>query len=247
MCTLVLLRRPDDPSWPVIIAANRDELRSRPSAPPGRHWPDRPDVRAGLDHGAGGSWLGVNDQQVVAAILNRQGTLGPLDGKRSRGELVLEALDHATAEDAAAALAHLDPEAYRSFNLVVADARDGYWIRNTGEDGMTVLPLLDGVTMLTAGDANDTTSARVRRYLPLFRTAGIPEPSKSEWSDWRLLLGSTSSETGDARDAMCIHTEGDYGTVSSSLMALPADPTDEPVWLYSDGAPDEADYRPVAG
>ena len=56
------------------------------------------------------------------------GTLGPEDGKRSRGELVLDALDYADAADAARAMVHLDPAAYRPFNLVVADNRDAFWL-----------------------------------------------------------------------------------------------------------------------
>ena len=100
MCTVVVLRRPAD-SWPLILAANRDEMRDRPWHPPGRHWPDRPEVVAGRDALAGGSWLGLNDQGVVAGVLNRYGSLGPQDGMRSRGELVLEALDHADAARAA--------------------------------------------------------------------------------------------------------------------------------------------------
>ena len=96
MCTLVILRRPED-AWPVVIGANRDEMIDRPAKPPGRHWPDRPEVVAGLDIEAGGSWLGVNDWGVAAAVLNRHGSLGPASGLRSRGELVLEALDHADA------------------------------------------------------------------------------------------------------------------------------------------------------
>jgi len=84
MCTLVLLRRPGH-QWPLILGANRDEMVGRPWKPPGRHWDDRPNVVAGLDELAGGSWLGVNDEGVVAAVLNRVGTLGPADGKRSRG------------------------------------------------------------------------------------------------------------------------------------------------------------------
>ena len=66
MCTLVILRRPGH-AWPVLIGANRDEMIDRESKPPGRHWPDRPEVVAGLDVLAGGSWLGVNDWGVVAA------------------------------------------------------------------------------------------------------------------------------------------------------------------------------------
>ena len=103
-----MMRRPGH-DWPVVIGANRDEMIDRPALPPGRHWPDRPEVTAGKDLLAGGSWLGLNDWGVVAAVLNRHGSLGPVPGQRSRGELVLEALDHADAVAAADALSHLDP------------------------------------------------------------------------------------------------------------------------------------------
>src|SRR5438874_12785391 len=103
MCTLVILRRPEH-EWPVIIGANRDEMIDRAAKPPGRHWPDRTEVVAGLDLLAGGSWLGINDWGVAAANLNRHGSLGPATGLRSRGALVLEALDHAGAGPGAGAL-----------------------------------------------------------------------------------------------------------------------------------------------
>src|SRR5215472_12933777 len=108
MCTVVILRRPDH-RWPVLIGANRDEMIDRPWRSPDRHWPDRPEVVAGLDVLAGGSWLGINDWGVAAAVLNRTGSLGPAPDRRSRGELVLEALDHADAVTAAEALSYLDP------------------------------------------------------------------------------------------------------------------------------------------
>lgn len=108
MCTLVLLRRPGH-RWPTLIAANRDEMLSRAWDSPGTHWPDRPGVVAGRDRLAGGSWLGCNAAGVTAAILNRTDSLGPAAGKRSRGELVLDALDHNDATDAADALAAIDP------------------------------------------------------------------------------------------------------------------------------------------
>src|SRR5919199_4867201 len=96
MCTLVILRRPEH-RWPVLIGANRDEMIDRRWRAPDRHWADRPEVVGGLDVLAGGSWLGINDWGVAAAVLNRQGSLGPAPGRRSRGELVLEALYHADA------------------------------------------------------------------------------------------------------------------------------------------------------
>ena len=246
MCSVIILRRPEHERWPLLVAANRDELATRSTAAPGRHWDDRPDVVAGLDQEAGGSWLGLNDHGLVAAVLNRHGTLGPEAGKRSRGELVLEALDHADAEAAAAALAHLDPGAYRPFNLVVADATEAYWIRHAGDGMVRSAALEPGIAMLTSRELNDAQSPRVRRYLPLFRMAEPPDPDRADWSSWQLLLAATASETGDPRDAMCIATDGPYGTVSSSLIALPPLPTDPAIWLYADGPPDGTHFAPVA-
>lgn len=245
MCTLVVLRRPAA-SWPLLLAANRDELRSRPARPPARHWSDRPQVRAGLDLEAGGTWLGVNDDGVVAAVLNRHGTLGPQAGKRSRGELVLEALDHAEAYLAAEALRALDPNAYRPFNLVVADAGDAFWLRHAGDGRITLHPVPEGLHMLTAGELDDQGSARIRRYLPQFRSVPPPEPETGNWAKWVELLAGREAATGDPHDAMCIVTDGAYGTVSSSLVALPRYVTERPAFLHADGRPGEQAFVPVA-
>ena len=69
MCTLVILRRPDH-RWPLLLAANRDEMAARPWLPPARHWPERPNVIAGLDLLGGGSWFGLNDHGVAAGVMN---------------------------------------------------------------------------------------------------------------------------------------------------------------------------------
>ncbi|MEQ8165308.1 MAG: NRDE family protein, partial [Alphaproteobacteria bacterium] len=149
MCTVLLLRRPGH-AWPALLAANRDEMLDRPWSSPARHWPERPEVVAGRDLLAGGTWLGVNNHGLVACILNRAQSLGPAPNKRSRGEIVLDALDHADAAAAAQALAALEPTAYRTFNLVLIDNRDGFWLRNTGpeENGIEVRRLPDGFSML---------------------------------------------------------------------------------------------------
>ena len=82
MCSIVILRQSDN-EWPLIIGANRDEMASRKCLPPGRHWDDRPHVFAGKDLEAGGTWLGINNEGVVAAIMNRMDTLGHNEDKRS--------------------------------------------------------------------------------------------------------------------------------------------------------------------
>ena len=248
MCTLVLSRRPDA-RWPLLIAANRDEMAGRDWLAPGRHWPDRPEVVGGLDRLAGGSWLAVNDHGVVAAILNRVGTLGPEAGKRSRGELVLEALDHADAAAAAEALAELDGRAYRPFNLVIADNRDAFWLRATGRAAIEAHPIIAGLHMLTALDLDDPASPRVAAYLPRFAAAAAPVPENDDWGDWPTLMADTGAD-GDGEEegaAMCFTRSGGFGTVSGALIALPGpdEPAIRPLWLFAAGRPDRAEWRPV--
>jgi uncharacterized protein with NRDE domain len=244
VCTLIILRRPGH-AWPVLLAANRDELAGRPARPPGRHWPDRPYVVGGLDLEAGGSWLAVNDDGVVAAVLNRRGSLGPLPGKRSRGELVLDALDHADANQAALALAALEPSAYRPFNLIVADAERGFWLRHAGDGAIRLLELPDGLSVIDAGELNDPTSARLARIRFRFEAVPAPEPELNRWQSWESLLGERGDPGDDPRDGLCIVTDGAYGTRSSAVLALPPYPSDLPVWRHADGPPDSTGFEPV--
>ena len=244
MCTLVILRRPDH-RWPVLIGANRDEMIDRPWAPPGRHWTDRPDVVAGLDMLAGGSWLGINDWGVVAAVLNRHGSLGPAPDRRSRGELVLEALDHADAVAAAEALSHLDPGAYRTFNLIVADERDAFWLRHAGGVRIESRPLKDGLSIIAAGDIDDLGTRRLELALPAFRDWPAPDPDADDRSAWESLLGSTRAPPGEpATSAMRFQTDG-YGTTSSALIALPAiDELDrKPIFRFASWLPEVTWWR----
>lgn len=250
MCTLVVLYRPGH-AWPMLFAANRDEQIDRPWLPPARHWSERPYIVAGLDQLAGGSWFGLNDSGVAAGIMNRRGTLGPLPGMRSRGELVLAALDHTDAASAAHTLAGRDSRLYRGFNLVIADNRRAYWLRHRGADiseriALTELP--PGISMFTERDCNDPDSPRIRAYLPRFQQAAAPDPEAGEWSAWATLLASRQFDPADGPiGAMAVNTDRGFGTVCSSLLALPASQAagTSPHWRFAAGPPDQAPFEDV--
>jgi uncharacterized protein with NRDE domain len=203
-------------------------------------------VVAGQDELAGGSWMGLNDFGVTAAILNRYGTLGPAPGKRSRGELVLEALDHAEAEMAARALLALEPTAYRPFNMFVADAGKAFWLKNDGEK-ISAFPVLPGLHMLTAYELDDEASARIRAFLPRFAAAAIPDPDSDDWREWSELLGTRSEAMSESEEtaSMCLALPSGFGTVSAALLALPADPETLPIFNFAAGKPGEAPFLPV--
>ncbi len=243
MCTVVILRRPGDP-WPVVLGANRDERLDRAWDLPAAWWPDRPGgVVGGRDRGAGGTWMAVNAAGVVAAVLNRPGSLGPAPGKRSRGELPLLALEHGTAEAAAAAIADLPAAGWRPFNMVVADRRQAFFLRGTGSAGRPdALPLPEGVSMVTALDPNDLSSPRTARHLPRFRAASAsPDPGRGDWGGWEALLADDgfSAAVGPA-EALCVPVTDGFGTVCSSLLGLGRD--GGRVWRFAAGPPSRAPF-----
>ena len=100
--------------------------------------------------------------------------------------------------------------------------------------------------MLTAGDRNDPTSPRVRRYLPLLEAAAPPDPERGDWTLWQNLL----ADRGPAGDpepmaAMNLDLPGGFGTVSSALLALGSSESLGIRWLFAAGRPDEVSYKPV--
>ncbi|HTZ69832.1 MAG TPA: NRDE family protein [Acetobacteraceae bacterium] len=236
MCTLVLLHRPGE-TWPLLLAANRDELLSRPWQPPAAHWPDQPDVVGGRDTLAGGTWLAWNAAGVVAGVLNRSGSLGPQAGKRSRGDLPLLALRHPAALDAAADLAAEDAGDWRSFNLVIADSYHAFFVRGLGSGPLTVTPLPPGLHMITHNDPNDPETPRVARHLPRFQAAPIPNPP--DWSTWPKLLADSE---GPREAALCIPETNGFGTASATLIGL--SPTARNV-LFAAGPPATAEFLRV--
>ena len=247
MCSIILLRQSDS-EWPVIIGANRDEMSNRNSLPPARHWIDRPHIFAGKDLEAGGTWLGINDYGVFCGIMNRINTLGSDPNKRSRGELVLDALDHADASDSLNAIVEIEKSSYRGFNMLIADNMNAYWVKSS-EDSEIVeyFNIPDGLSMITAYDRNDINSKRIKNYLSKFSIVESPDPSLDNWMDWEMLLGSTYSDDQDPLSAMCVRTEIGFNTVSSCLIALPGfQPSPvikKPKFKFANGSPDKVDFE----
>ncbi len=217
----------------VLIGANRDEMVARAWDPPAQYWPELPAVVAGRDRTAGGTWLGVNRHGLAAAVLNRHGTLGPAAHKRSRGELPLLALGESGLQEAGERISGLDAAAYRSFNLVLADASGALFYRGLETGRPLPQRLGPGTWMITSGEANDLASPRIARHLPKFTDA--PPPA------WAALL---ADNTPPADSALNIALHDGFATVSSALITLTTNAP--PVWLFAAGPPHRAAFQPVS-
>jgi hypothetical protein len=182
--------------------------------------------------------MGLNRAGVMAAVLNRPGSLGPAPGKRSRGELPLMALEHDRAAAAGEALRRLDAGQWRSFNMVVADRAGAVFLRGLERGAAEAEPLGAGVWMVTAHDPNDLASPRTARHLPRFRAATPPD--QDDWAAWREILADSS---GEPAEQINVVPRGGFGTVCSSLVALPADGAVQ--WWFAAGAPDRTEFERI--
>jgi hypothetical protein len=242
MCTVLLLLRPGH-RWPLLLGANRDERLDRAFEPPGRYWPQQPRIVAGRDVLGGGSWFGVNDDGVVATIVNGMDRLGPLAGKASRGDLVLRALRERDARGAAAAIGALEPERYRGFTLLVADRTSAFAVRSD-EHALITRELAPGHHMVTPDGTDVAASPRFAEHFPAFRAATPPDPGAADWASWTELLKHADED--DPHRAMTVVTAHAFGTVCSALLALPAEQQASPVLLFANGPPTRAPYRRIA-
>jgi uncharacterized protein with NRDE domain len=116
------------PRYPLIVAANRDELHARPTAS-ASWWAESPRVLAGRDLEAGGTWLGLDRAGRFAAVTNVREPNRPL-APRSRGTLVAGFLASGVSAAEHAAHAARDGAAFGPFNLFVYDGRELWFASN---------------------------------------------------------------------------------------------------------------------
>jgi uncharacterized protein with NRDE domain len=221
--------------YPLIVAANREESRSRPSQPPLR-WPGDPTIWAGRDARHGGTWLGVNDAGLLAAVTNRpEDDVDPT--RPSRGLLCLKTLRCDSPETARAFFVNeLTARRYNPFNLLCVNHLDG-WVGTW--QGM-IRALTPGLHVLsTYGDVDDD-------RLPVVRTARArieaTDPTSLPLDELLDRLSRVCASTDDAFP-LC-HAGDERGTVSSSLVALDADGMIA-AYRYAPGPPTAFAYRPV--
>ena len=237
MCLLIVVSRVV-PTLPLIVAANRDERRDRPTIPMTRLDADGGiAILGGRDELGGGTWLATNAAGVVAGLTNRPMRDGPDTAKRSRGELPLGLARHPTARAAVEAFgATIDPSAYNPSWLLVADRDDVFFVDVTGTDEVVVEPLAPGLHVLENRNLHER-SDKVERVHELIGPllvgpsggllAGLPglladhhlapadappDFSPTEVSNPRLAI---------AARAICVHAdEDDYGTRSSAVISV---------------------------
>ena len=223
MCTLAIYFRATA-DCPVVIAANRDEFLERPAGDPTTLL-DNPHVVGGKDLRAGGTWLGISENGIVAGLLNRRAENGVNPDARSRGLLCLDALRQRTAREAAEFASRERGSDYNPFNLLMVSRDEAFVAYNRGES-IEVVEIKPGLHLLSNLNLNDFECPKISASYGKFAELGEREDFRRDPIGQRASLGALLADHNTQLDsrsgrpnALCLHLEN-YGTRSSSLIFM---------------------------
>lgn len=252
MCTIALLHR-SHARYPLVVAANRDEMYARPTAAADVLL-DSPRTVGGRDLSKGGTWLGVTQGGFLVGVTNQRGYGVPAPGEamKSRGTLVLDLLARGALGAALDHLRSIDAREYNAFNLVLGDG-DALFVAYARRESaaVTIEELAAGKTWILANDrigspdfpkserATELAAPLVAMAFPEVADGAramladhdkpplerVPPPREGSLLPHALLR---------ELQALCIHTPI-YGTRSSSLVALGPGRVEK--YLFADGPP----------
>ncbi|MET0321433.1 MAG: NRDE family protein [Duganella sp.] len=227
------------PSVPLVAAANRDEFYQRATAP-AAPWPEHPQVFAGRDLQAGGSWMGIaqlahcGSGARFAAITNIRAPGEHKDNAPSRGQLVADYLAGCMSPQEYVASLRDTAGAYNGFNLVLGDRDTLIWYSNRGEaDPRNGQPLAPGVYGVSNAllDAPWPKVVKTKAQFASLLCLGAPDEAFFEMlSDTTPAPDQRLPETGVPLDlervlsSVRIESPG-YGTRTSTVVKLYADAT----------------------
>ena len=230
MCTVILVRDVVE-GFPLVIAANRDEMYERPTD--GAQWIGDT-VVSGVDRIGGGTWMGATRKGFVVAITNQRTWKTPDPTKKSRGAVVRKALEIGTRDGVREMVEAIRGDDYNGFNLIWGDA-GGAAIAYVHGGATEIREVEPGVTVIANDRVGSTEFPRASRAERLARAAiETPMPHllmrlADILSDHELPAAEATpvppagafitAETARLVQAICIHTPL-YGTRSATLAAV---------------------------
>jgi uncharacterized protein with NRDE domain len=128
MC-LILFNYKNHPNYKLVVAANRDEFYSRPTAP-AAFWEDHTNILAGRDLEAGGTWMGLSKTGGLCMLTNYRDMKNIKSGTPSRGKLVSDYLVSQPSPSTYLAPLDLLHDRYNDYNLVLGTPDDIWYYSN---------------------------------------------------------------------------------------------------------------------
>jgi uncharacterized protein with NRDE domain len=214
------------PGYCLVLGANRDEFRDRPTQP-AHYWPDAPHILAGRDQQAGGTWLGLTTDGKLAAVTNYRDPRQQVVAPPSRGALVAGFLKDPTLsiEQFQGAL-NRDGQRYDGFNLLYGNCDSLHYFTNRGGSSGPITPGIHGLSNhLLDTRWPKLAAARSRLEGILQQTAVDPEEIFAALSDPTPFADGLLPDTGVGPErerllSPIFITDEAYGTRSTSVLLI---------------------------
>ncbi|PCI77256.1 MAG: hypothetical protein COB20_08585 [SAR86 cluster bacterium] len=233
MC-LIIFAYQTDPRFPLVVAANRDELFARPTAQAAL-WTDEESgqqILSGRDKQARGTWLGITQSGRFAAVTNIRDPSQTERRPRSRGDLTRQFLGGTNSPEQYCAMLAQNYEQFAGYNLLVGDNNSLFYVNNHEEK---IWELEAGVYGLSNG-LLDSSWPKVDRGKTRLQ-ALMQQPGELTTDALLAMMGDRSqAEDADLPDtgigidierklssAFILNPEREYGTLCST--ALIVDPS----------------------
>jgi len=225
MC-LILFSYRLHPDYRLIVAANRDEFYNRPTAALD-YWPDHPDVLAGRDLKANGTWLGVSRTGRIAAITNFREPETHMQNAPSRGLLSRNFLTGNSAAKHYLEAVSKRSHTYNGFNLIAGDRSGLYYYSNRAGRPQQLRPGLYGIS----NHLIDTAWPKILRGKYLLRDQLTGQENIDTEKIWEILTDRSLPADEELPDtgvglqwerilAPLFISSPDYGTRSSSIVLM---------------------------
>jgi hypothetical protein len=223
------------PDSPILVAANREEYYDRTAQPPSIQ-SGKPRILCGIDQQAGGTWLGVNQNGMFVGACNRSKLIPPVV-PRSRGVLCRDLLRCGSARRAVdQAMDQLSSGKYEGVNYIIADGESAWAVH--GGDELNAIELDEGLSIIGNSDVNDPRDERVQLAYRLLTLQTLDSPVK-----FLAVASKVFSRAPSPPGRPTMVSRGkDWGTVSSTLIALGKKPRDA-IYQFANGAPDQVKYE----
>lgn len=226
MCLIVIAWRARD-DLPLVVAANRDEWRDRPASP-AHWWPEHPQLLAGRDLQAGGTWMGATRAGRFAAVTNFRDPSERRTTALSRGALVTEFLLGSEAPEGYVARLAQRAGRYNGFNLIAGDGESLFYFGSRSGEARAIEP---GVHGLSNHLLDEPWPKVVRGRMAMEDALRDDDPFPrllAMLSDPQGAPDAALPETGvgvawERRLACALITGEDYGTRCSTLLARSRD------------------------
>ncbi len=225
MC-LIALAWQTQPDHPLVLVANRDEFYARPAAP-ARFWEDSPDLLAGRDLSACGTWLGLTRHGRFAALTNVREPGRP-QGEKSRGLLVSGFLQgEARPLDYLQAVAAEGGD-YSGFNLLVGDREELAYYSNRMGPPRLLPPGVHGVSNASLDVRWPKVHKSMAALQAQLNTPLDPEALLRFMQDDSLAPDAELPHTGVSQDmerllSACFIRSPIYGTRCTTALVLGAE------------------------